>query len=138
MPFLAPFLGWILIAMFASWLVKGVSRLVSWREGHTYYVLTEVADTLNGLEQADFPRDVPTLVASLKNSVIEWDICGLSEQGIRDAWGNSIKCEFAESSMVWSFTSAGKDGELATSDDFLVASRQRSTGEAPARAPSPY
>jgi len=134
MPFPDPILPIALIALLASgvsmWLFNLFSSSSSKiREIHTHFALNQIAERLNEIEDADFPRTTKDLLSALRASDIDWNSCEVEGDQILDGWGEAVTSAFDAASDTWTFRSPGKDLKVGTADDIEMAATRNQSGE---------
>ncbi|MEO5916357.1 MAG: hypothetical protein ABIS50_19125 [Luteolibacter sp.] len=110
----------LLIVMFASGISTWLFNLFSSskiRETQTRFAIAQIAERIDEIEAAQFPRTTEDLIDTLRLSKIDWNSCGIQGERILDGWGRPIRTTFDQVGKRWAFRSPGKDGKIGTADD---------------------
>lgn len=95
------------------------------REAHAHFVIRQITERLDQIDDADVPRTPADLIAQLGSAGIDWNSCGIHRGQILDGWGSPIKTTFDGKTGSWAFRSLGRDGRSGTADDIEGASSIR-------------
>ena len=115
------------ISMFGFKLLSSVSSKI--RNAHTHFALGQMAEIVEEVGNADYPRTKIELLAVLRSSAIDWNSCGIEGSEIYDGWGQAITTTFDESGGIWTFRSPGKDRKIGTDDDIEKRTERTQSGE---------
>ena len=129
----SPILVTLLVTLFAltAWAVipaiqsgcahaRGVAKRV-----HTGTLFQQFYAELEKRKDPDFPKTREELLTMLKRANIDWNSCSLESGQVLDGWKRPIRIQFNPSNSVWTFASAGEDGEFETGDDLEFRSEER-------------
>ena len=92
---------------------------------HTGFLFQQFYAELEKRKDSDFPKTREQLFSTLEEANIDWNSCSLESGQVLDGWKRAIRIEFNPSNSVWSFLSAGEDGQFGTDDDLEKLSEER-------------